>query len=79
MEKLWNRKDMIHTLAGVAQLVGYCPTKWKVAGSIPGQHTCLGCIPPQVGAHARGYQLIFLPHIDVSLPFSLSSPLSKNK
>ena len=30
-------------MTGVAQLVGWCPTKWKVASSIPDQGTCLGC------------------------------------
>ena len=30
-------------LAGVAQLVGHCPAKQKVAGLIPSQGTCLGC------------------------------------
>ena len=45
----------------------------KVAGSIPGQGTHLGCGPgPQLGAHER-------PLIDVSLPFSLLSPLKINE
>ena len=30
------------TLAGMAQLVGASSYNWKVAGSIPGQGTCLG-------------------------------------
>ena len=39
----------------------------RIAGSIPSQGTCVGCGPgPQYDAH-----------IDVSLPLSLPSPLSK--
>ena len=30
-------------LTGVAQLVGYCPTKKMVTTLIPSQGTCLGC------------------------------------
>ena len=37
-------------LTSVAQLVEYHPAKGKVAGSIPGQGTCLGCgLVPQMG------------------------------
>ena len=37
-------------LTRVALWVGHCPTNRKVAGSIPGQGTCLGCGPgPQLG------------------------------
>ena len=32
-------------LTGVAQWVGHHPTKQEVAGSIPGQGTCLGHRP----------------------------------
>ena len=38
-------KEGRHTLTGVAQLAGHCPTKGNVVGSIPGQGTCLGCGP----------------------------------
>ena len=38
------------TLAGVAQQIGRQPANQRVAGSIPGQGTCLGCGPSsQVG------------------------------
>ena len=37
-------------LISVAQLIGHHLTKQKVAGSIPGQGTCLGCeFSPQSG------------------------------
>ena len=64
----------ILALAGVAQWIEDQPVSRRVAGSIPTQGTCLGCRPgPQLGAHKRQ------PHIGVSLPLSLPSPLSKNK
>ena len=57
-------------VACVAQFVGHCPTKWKGAGSIPGQGMCLYYRPgPHVVACKR--QLI-----DVSLLLSPSLPLS---
>ena len=53
----------------MAQLVEHCSTKQKVAGSIPGQGTCLGCGPGAlVGVHVTGTQLMFFSHTDVSLP-----------
>ena len=59
---------------GVAQWTKCQPVNRKVTGSIPSQSTCLGHRPgPQWGAHERQ------PHSDVSLPFSLPSPLSENK
>ena len=46
----------------------------KPNGSIPNQGTCLGLRPgPWQGVCERQ------PHIDVSLSFSLPSPLSKDK
>ena len=69
---LKNQKNI--ALAGVAKWTE-CPqaNQW-VASLIPSQGTFLGCKPgPQEGAHERQ------PHIDVSLPVSLSLPLSKNK
>ena len=46
----------------------------RVAGLIPSQGTWLGCRPgPPYGVHKRQ------PHIDISLPLSFSSPLSKNE
>ena len=41
-------------LAGVAQLVGCCPSNRKVESLIPGQDTCLGYGPgPRWGAYKR--------------------------
>ena len=54
-------------LTGVAQWVGHHPTKQMVAGSIPGQDTCLGC---GFGAHMRGNQSLF-PFLSFSLHLSL--------
>ena len=60
---------MLLALVGMAQWL----VNQKVSSSIPRQGTCLSCGPgPQLGACER--QLF-----DVSLPFSLPSPLSKNK
>ena len=57
-------------LASVAQWIERGPANQRVAGSIPGQGTCLGCGPgPQEGECERQ------PHIDVSLPLSFPSPL----
>ena len=66
--------------AGVTQWIECWSENWKVANSIPGQGTCLGCGPgSQLGGCER--QLINLTH--VSLPLSPSLPLSlkinKNK
>ena len=61
-------------LAGVAQWIECRPTNQRVTGSIPSQGTHLGCGP---GPHWRMHER--QPHIDVSLPLFLSSPLSKNK
>ena len=61
-------------LAGVAQWIEYWPVNQKITGLVPGQGTCLGCRPgPHWGVCERQ------PHIDVSLPLSLPSHLSKNK
>ena len=58
-------------LAGVAQWIECQPVNQKVAGSIPSQGTSPGCGPgPQLGAYKR--QLMYLLHIDVSLPVFLS-------
>ena len=64
----------MYSAAGVAQWTECWPVTQMVAGSIPSQGTCLGC-----GSHNGGYMrgnhtLMFL-----SLSFSLSYPLSKNK
>ena len=55
-------------LAAVAQWTECCLANPKIAGSIPSQGTCLGCGPgPQKAVRERQ------SHIDVSLPFFLSS------
>ena len=36
-------KSTTFALTGASQLVGHCPAKQKVAGSIPNQETCLDC------------------------------------
>ena len=65
-------KIMENALAGAAQWIECGPSNQRVAGSIPSQGTCLGCGPgPQWEALERQ------PHIDVSLPQSLTFPLSK--
>ena len=67
-------KKQFYTLAGVAQWIKYWPANQRVAGSIPSQGTCLRRGPgPQVRVHERQ------PHTEVSFPFSLPFPLSKNK
>ena len=59
---------------GVAQWVEHGPSKQRVVSLIPSQGTCLGCRPgPQWGMCKRQHP------IDVSLPLSFPSPLSKNK
>ena len=58
-------------LAGVAQWIECQPTHQRVTSLIPSQGTYLGCGPgPQLGVCGRQ------PHIDVSLPFFPSLPLS---
>ena len=60
--------------AGVAQWIECQPANQRAAGLIPSQRTRLGCSPgPWLGACERQ------PHIDVSVPLLLPSPLSKNK
>ena len=60
----------LHALADIGQWIGCQPANQGVTGLIPGQGICLG---PWWGV--RGRQ----PHMDVSLPLSFPSPLSKNK
>ena len=50
-------KKYLIALTGVAQLVGCCPAKQKVASSIAGEGT-------------RGNHSMFPSHMDVSLPLS---------
>ena len=54
-------------LAGVAQWIECQPGDWKVAGSIPGQHICLGYGP---GPQLRGVW----EATDVSLTHECFSP-----
>ena len=61
-------------LAGVAQWIECWPANQSATGSSPSQGTGLGCGPgPQFAACERQ------PHIDVSLPLSFPSLISKNK
>ena len=62
-------------LAGVAQWIASWPAKWKATGSIPSQGTCLGCRLVPSWGHARGNWLLYLSHIDVSLPLFLPPSL----
>ena len=66
-------------LANVAQLVGCCPASQKVAGSIPGQGTCLVCgFHPQLGRMQEATDQRFsLTSMCLSLSVSLPSPLSR--
>ena len=64
--KLYN-----YVLTSVAQLIGCQPVKWKVAGSIPIQGTCLGCGQVPGWGSVTGSQLMFLSQIDVFLPLFL--------
>ena len=61
--------------AGMAQWIEHRPANQRVAGSIPNWGMCLGCGQVPSGGHmTNNHTLMFL-----SLPFSLPSPLSKNK
>ena len=67
---------MVSVLASMAHLVGALSYKLKgcgfnsQSGHMPGLRA-----RSLVGAHARGDRLMFLSHIDVSLPLFLLSPL----
>ena len=73
------RLEYTLTLTSVAQLVGRHPTKRKVAGSIPGQGTCLGCRFSLQSGCRRNNRLMFFSYIDVSLPLFLPPFLSLSK
>ena len=60
-------------MAGVAQWIAHWPSNQRVAGSIPSWHMPGSGPGPQLRVYKRQ------PHIDVSLPLFLPSPLSKNK
>ena len=66
--KFRGEKNAIVALPGVAQRTNPWPANQEVAGSIPSQGTCLDCRPgpPLVVCEAKW--LMFLSHIDVSLP-----------
>ena len=69
-----NRSKLLSALAGVAQWIEHRPANQRVVSSIPSQGTWMDFGPgPQWVACERQ------PHIDVSLPLSLPSPLFKNK
>ena len=60
------RKTNKIALADVAQWIEHQPANKRVAGLIPTQDICLGCLSgPQQGVCKRQ------PHIDVSLPLFL--------
>ena len=78
----WVGKDSViwrHQAAptGVAQLVGCCSAKRKVARSIPGQGTCLGCEFHSVRARGLTDACLscwrFSPSLLPSLPLSLKN------
>ena len=65
---IYFKKNNFYTLAGVAQWTECRPAHWKVADSIPGQGTRLGCRRgPQLGA-CRSQP------VDVSLTLMFSRP-----
>ena len=65
-------------MAGVAQWIEFRPENKRVTGLIPTQGTCLGCGPgAQLGTRKR--QPFSHTSMLLSLSFSLSSPLPKNK
>ena len=72
---------MVIALTGVAQLVWHCPAKPNVAGSIPGQGTCLGCgFNPQLEHIQEATDpCLSLSSMFLSLSVSLLSPLSKKQ
>ena len=72
----WNlltNKIVCTALTGVAQLVGCRPAEQKVAGSLPGQDTCLavGPVPGWGAGCVTGNREMFLSHTNVSLPLFL--------
>ena len=60
-----------NALADVAQWIEHWPVNQKVTGLIPSQGTCLGHRPDPGWGAVRGSQMIFLSHINVSLPLFL--------
>ena len=66
-------------LAGVAQWTKLQPADCKVASSIPGQGTCLGCgRGPQLGACKKQPMYVFLPLFLPLFPsLSTNKPTSK--
>ena len=62
-------------LASVAELVGHHSVKQRVAGSIPSQGTCVVGLVPLWGGYESN-QLMFLSHINISLPLFLHPILS---
>ena len=74
--KIYNFKDIILALAGVAQWIECKPAKQKVAGLIPSQGHMSG-----LWARSPAGTCEMEPHIDVSLPLFLPpfSSLKINK
>ena len=67
-----------NALAGLAKWIEHQTANQRVTSSIPNQGTCLGCGPGPWGGGAGGVHER-QPHINVSLPLALLSPLSKKK
>ena len=72
-------KGLNWALIVVAQLVGYCPTKQKVNGSISIQGTCLGCRSNPWPGHVATEQCFSLTLMFLSLFASLSLSIKINK
>ena len=74
-------RNAILTLTGVAQLVGHCPAKQKVASSIPGQDPCPHCkFGPWSRTNERHWSWGFSPtsmFLTLSPPFPLSLKVNK--
>ena len=81
-EIILNTKLKIFSPDQCSSLVGHHPTKWKVAGLIPGQGICLGCGPrtPSQGRVREVTDWCFsYTSTFPSFSFSLPSPLRINK
>ena len=80
-DKKLSMRKIIKALASVAQLVRASFHKSKGYGfDSQSGHMPRSWVQTPIRVHTRGDQLLFLSHIDVSLPLSLSlpSPLSKS-
>ena len=69
--KIEGHNMSLTAMTGAAQWAGCHPTDQKVTGFIPGQGTCQGFSQVPGWGHGRGNLLVFLSHINVSLPLFL--------